>query len=80
MVSPVSGSNRVMRSISSPHSSIRTPCSSYAGYTSTVSPRTRNVPRSNEASFRLYWICTSAPRISFRLISWPTLNVSNAKS
>ena len=43
--SPVSGSTTVMRSISSPNSSMRTAVSSYAGWTSMVSPRTRNLPR-----------------------------------
>jgi hypothetical protein len=36
-----------MRSTSSPNSSMRTRVSSYAGKTSIVSPRTRNLPRVN---------------------------------
>ena len=43
--SPVSGSNRVMRSISSPKNSTRNASSRPAGHNSTVSPRTRNWPR-----------------------------------
>src|SRR5690349_22942152 len=50
MVRPVTMSIFEMRSTSSPHISTRTPCSSYAGKISTVSPRTRNVPRSNATS------------------------------
>ncbi len=66
--SPVSGLIFEIRSISSPHSSMRTACSSYAGKISTVSPRTRKVPRSKATSLREYWIFTSARRMSSRLI------------
>src|SRR5207302_1592806 len=50
---PVSGSNRVIASISSPKNSRRTASSSaVAGYTSTTSPRTRNFPREKLISLR----------------------------
>ena len=45
---------------------MRTACSSYDGNTSTMSPRTRKVPRSNSMSFRSYWISTSFLRTSCR--------------
>ena len=35
---------------------------SYAGKTSTTSPRTRNVPRWKSTSFRSYWMSTSMPQ------------------
>ena len=47
ITSPVSGCNVEMRSISSPKNSMRIASSSYTGMISTVSPRTRNVPRVN---------------------------------
>ena len=58
-ISPVTGWRTRRRSISSPNISIRTAFSSYIGMTSIVSPRTRNVPRVNARSFRVYWISTS---------------------
>ncbi len=57
---PVNGSKRVMRSISSPKNSMRKPSSRPAGQTSTVSPRTRKLPRSNAMSLREY--CRSTRR------------------
>ena len=50
---PVSGSNSVMDSTSSPNSEMRQARSSKcAGNSSTVSPRTRKVPRMKLASLR----------------------------
>ena len=67
-----------MRSTSSPHISMRTPCSSYAGKISTVSPRTRNVPRSNATSLREYWMPTSARRMSSRPRTSPRVMLHHA--
>ncbi len=50
---------------------MRTACSSYDGYTSMMSPRTRKVPRPNSTSFRSYWMSTSFRRICSRSIRWP---------
>ena len=52
--SPVSGCSVAIASISSPKNSIRIASSSYTGMISTVSPRTRNVPRVNAMSLRVY--------------------------
>ena len=41
------GSNETSSSTSSPKSSMRIAVSSYEGWTSTMSPRTRNTPRAN---------------------------------
>ena len=65
-----------LRATSSPHSSTRTPCSSYAGKISTVSPRTRKVPRSNATSLRLYWMPTSWRRMSSRAMRCPRVSVT----
>ena len=51
-------------SISSPNSSMRRANSSYAGHTSTVSPRTRKVPRVKAMSLRWYWMSTRRKRKS----------------
>jgi hypothetical protein len=59
---PVSGSKRVMRSISSPKNSTRSASSRPAGQSSTVSPRTRNWPRVNSMSLRVYCRSTSRCR------------------
>ena len=48
-----------MASISSPKNSMRTASSSYIGMISTVSPRTRKVPRVKARSLRVYCICTN---------------------
>ena len=50
--SPVSGSNSVMLSTSSPHIEMRYAVSESAGWTSSVSPRTRKRPRSSTVSLR----------------------------
>ena len=63
MTLPVSGSNHASSSTSSPNNPMRNACSSYDGTTSTMSPRTRNVPRPNSVSLRSYWISTSLRRI-----------------
>ena len=62
---PVSGSNSWIESTSSSKSSIRTASSACsAGKMSIVSPRTRNVPRENSISLRLYCICVSRTMMS----------------
>ena len=68
---PVSGSNRVMRSIWSPKNSTRKASSRPAGQSSTVSPRTRNWPRVNSMSLRVYCRSTSRCRKWSRPISRP---------
>ena len=57
--SPVVGSNELIRSIVSPHHSIRYPSCSYGGKISTVSPFTRKVPRARLIWLRWYWMSTS---------------------
>ena len=59
VIFPVSGSNRCIRSISSPKNSILMPSSVWAGRISTVSPRTRKSLRSNAMSFLEYCRSTS---------------------
>ena len=69
---PSRGRRAMIRSISSPKSSTRKMCSSYAGWTSMVSPRTRNLPRTRLASLRSYCMSTSRPRMARWSYSWPT--------
>ena len=68
----MTGCSVISRSTSSPKNSIRTGCSSYTGNTSTVSPRTRNVPRLKSTSLRSYWISTNSRSSSSRSTSSPT--------
>jgi hypothetical protein len=65
-----------MDSISSPKNSTRTACSSYIGMISTVSPRTRNVPRWKSTSLRAYCMCTNRRSSSSRSISSPRRSVT----
>ncbi len=51
---------------------MRTASSSYIGMISTVSPRTRKVPRVKARSLRVYCICTNRRSRSSRWISSPT--------
>src|SRR5689334_20364496 len=57
ITSPVTVSTDATRSTSSPKSWMRIACSSYAGNTSIVSPRTRNLLRAKPRSLRSY--CSS---------------------
>ena len=54
MSSPVNGSKCWRCSTSSPNITIRNAVSAYAGKISSVSPRTRNVPRASAVSLRVY--------------------------
>ena len=51
---------------------MRMASSSYIGMISTVSPRTRKVPRVKSMSLRVYCIVTKRRRRSSRSICWPT--------
>ena len=74
--SPVSGCSVAIASISSPKNSIRMASSSYTGMISTVSPRTRNVPRVNAMSLRVYCMVTNL-RSSWSRSTWsPTESVT----
>ena len=73
---PVSGCRVWMDSISSPKNSMRTASSSYMGMISTVSPRTRKVPRWKSTSLRTYCICTNRRRSTSRSISAPRRRVT----
>ena len=75
--SPVTGSTHEIRSISSPKSCTRMPRSSYAGKISMVSPRTRNLFRTNAMSLRSYCSSTRRLRISRWSCSSPTFSVSS---
>ena len=61
-----------MASTSSPKNSMRTASSSYIGMISTVSPRTRKVPRVKARSLRVYCIVTNLRSRSSRGTSSPT--------
>ena len=63
-------------SISSPKNSMRIASSSYIGMISTVSPRTRNVPRTNAVSLRSYCISTKRRSKSSRSTWSPTFSSS----
>ena len=65
-----------MASISSPKNSMRRAFSSYMGMISTVSPRTRNVPRWKSTSLRTYCMFTNWRSRASRSISWPTARVT----
>ena len=65
-----------MFSISSPKNSIRMASSSYIGMISTVSPRTRNVPRWKSMSLRAYCMETNFRSRSSRFISAPLRSVT----
>ena len=54
---------------------MRTASSSYDGMISTVSPRTRNVPRVNARSLRVYWTSTSSRSSASRGTSMPDLQL-----
>ena len=65
------GSMRVILSISSPKNSMRTASSSYAGQSSSTSPRTRNVPRARSYGVRSYCISVSLRRYCVIGLSMP---------
>ena len=71
IVSPLVGLMIDSWSTSSPQNSTRKANSSYAGQTSTQSPRTRNLPRSKLTSLRSYRMFTSLVSTSSRSIVRP---------
>ncbi|MNT16124.1 hypothetical protein D3C72_1512130 [compost metagenome] len=74
---PVSGSKSSRLSISSSNSVTRNASSALsAGKMSMVSPRTRNTPRVNSASLRVYCMATRRARISRRAIWSPARRIS----
>jgi len=69
---PVSGSNRVSRSISSPKNSTAARPHARPGEAPPCPPRTRNSPRVNSMSLREYCKSPAAARKCSRVISIPT--------
>ena len=74
MTSPLTGWRVARDSISSPKNSTRMASSSYMGMISTVSPRTRKVPRVKSTSLRVYCMATKRRSSSSRSMTWPTVS------